>query len=106
MKRDRVTPQLPEAGLDYLVGHFLECGPTMPTGMGPAPLSHGEIRAFQLNRGIRLSPWEAQVIRRLSLDWIAESKRAEEPTAKPPYYHVTGARREEVARKIDEALGI
>lgn len=106
MRADGQKPVMPDAGLDYLVDIFLEAGPTMPTGMGPAPLSHSEIWAFQVNSGARLTPWEAQTLRRLSLEWIAESKRAEDPNAAPPYFRLARARREDVDRRIDEALGI
>jgi hypothetical protein len=51
LKQIRRAGHLPEAGLDYMVVMLVEAGPTMTTGMGAAPLTHGEIDAYQRNTG-------------------------------------------------------
>lgn len=69
----------------YLLKRFLEVGPTLHTGMGECRLSHTEIRHWQENEGIRLTPWEARTIRRLSNDYMYASSLAEKPDAAAPW---------------------
>lgn len=105
MERDGMKPILPDPGLDYLVAMFLEAGPTIVSGFGAAPLSHAEIQAYQLNKGVRLTPWEAITLRKLSLTYIEESESAKDPHAKPPYSRLVRLSRQEVDDKLT-ALGI
>lgn len=105
IKKAGGTVALPDAGLEYLVTMLVEAGPTMMSGMGPAPLTHGELRAYQENQAIRLSPWEALTLRRLSLEWLVEGEAAKDPDRQPPYTRISVAAREMVKRKLDEALG-
>lgn len=78
-------PDMPPLELDYLRDYFFEIGPVQSGGMGPAPLSNTEIRAWQSNTGIILSPWEARFIRRLSIDYLSQSHDAEESTCPAPW---------------------
>jgi hypothetical protein len=101
-----LTPDLPELGPErYLVDYLLEIGPTMPTGMGAVPLSHGEIAAWQGNVGVRLQPWEARELRRLSIEYVGTRAEAADPMCPPPYI-ATGSpdRRRAVSRAIGDAL--
>ena len=101
---ERVHVQLPEVSLPHLIEYLMEVGPTMPSGLGAAPLTHTEIRAWQADMGIELTPWEAQTLRRLSRVYIGQYQRSEAPDCPAPYGY-TGPGREAVARKIDEAFG-
>lgn len=96
-------PNWPEIQMRYLVDLLFEAGPVMSGGMGPAMLSELELQAFQNNRGIVLQPWEVTMLRRLSKEWLEESDRAEAHDARAPFGALPS--REEVARKLDEALG-
>lgn len=97
------TPDLPEVSCPYLAEVFFEIGPTLQGGMGPAPLTHQEIRAWQENTRVQLTAWEARGLRRLSHAWIAETVRAEDPTAAAPFIaDVSGIDRDRVAREIDK----
>lgn len=100
-----LEPGLPEVAecFRHLIDYLFEVGPDMQTGMGATPLTHGELRAWQDNTGLGLEPWEANMLRRLSAEWIAERHRAEDPSAPAPY-QVALPSREDVARKIDEFL--
>ncbi len=60
----------------YMVAYFYEVGPSTPTGMGEAPIAHSEIAAWMSNTGIRLTPWEARTLRRMSIDYVNESQQA------------------------------
>lgn len=97
-------PEVPSVdGGEYLIGYLFEVGPTMAGGMGEAPLSHGELRAWQDNTGIELHAWEARMLRALSLDYLAQAQKSEKRDCKPPYGPVW--RRAMVAKKIDEVFG-
>lgn len=76
------VPQI-EAG-SYLLAAFVELGCATPTGFGLAPLAFAEIRAFGELTGDIVEGWEAILVRRMSLAYIAEMKRGEGPLAKPP----------------------
>jgi hypothetical protein len=56
----------------YLIDYLFEIGPAMDGGMGIVPLSYGEIAAWSLLTGIRLRPWEARTLRRLSREYVDE----------------------------------
>ena len=75
-------PVMPEPGsAAYLLVHFREVGPTM----GDAAISSGELRDYQENMGVQLSPWECKTLRRLSIDYLNESHRAMKIDAEPPF---------------------
>lgn len=98
-----IEPGLPEVALQYLIDFFLDAGPEMHGGMAPAPLTHGELWAWQQNTGNDLEPWETTMLRRLSAEWITMKDRAESRDCPAPY-RVSLPSRAEVARKIDELL--
>lgn len=79
-------PPLPPMGMaGHLVGYLFEVGPVGYGAMGPVPLSHSELAAWQGNTGIELSAWEAKALRRLSMDYLSASNAAQEPDC-PPFY--------------------
>lgn len=57
----------------------------MASGMGAGPLTHQEILAWQVLTGIALQPWESRLLRRLSIEYVAESHRAEKLGCEPPW---------------------
>lgn len=90
---------------DHVLGYLYEIGPVAHGGMGPAPIGHAEIEAWQGNTGIELTAWEARTLRRLSLDYIAASRQAEEPGCQPPWDdRPPQERREKISRAIDVAF--
>lgn len=97
----------PLSGHDYLIGYLFDAGPAMSGGMGNAQLSHGEIRAWQDNTGIELTPWEARTLRTLSGEYLASAQDAEDAQCKPPYSESVDAKNLhniEVQSKLDMFL--
>lgn len=108
IRDDDRTPELPEiSAAGYLVQYLFDIGPTLAGGMGDAPLTHSEVRAFMENTGISLQPWEAQALRTLSRAYVAESSRATDPACPPPFGEtaISSERRAAVAKKIDAFFG-
>lgn len=70
---------------EYLIGYLYEMGPTVAAGMGAGPVSFAELVAWQAARGFELEPWEARLLRRLSVDYLAESHRATQRDCQPPW---------------------
>lgn len=96
---------MPPIGAAYLVEHLFEVGPVLSGGMGPAPLTHVELVAWQWDVGIRLEPWEARFLHRLSCEYIAESQKAEARDAPPPWQQeATDERRKKVVKHIRNVL--
>ncbi len=86
MEAQGQQPPLPPMGAaGHLVGYLFEVGPACYGAMGPVPLSHLELAAWQSNSGIELAAWEAQALRRLSGDYVAASQAAQAPDC-PPYW--------------------
>jgi hypothetical protein len=75
-------PDMPPTELaGYLIGHLWAAGPAT----GEAVISSGELRDYQHNMGVALSPWECQTLRRLSGEYLGESFRATKPDCECPW---------------------
>lgn len=97
---------LPDPALGYLADILFDAGPTMPTGLGEAPLSHGELRAYQENMGIRLNPFEIRAIRAASASFLVERSLAEDPARPAPWdgHTVSDAEKAAVARSLRDSI--
>jgi hypothetical protein len=97
LKRDGITPQMPSNPAPHIIARLIEIGITEAKGMGPAPLSWGEIAAWQFDTGVPLAPWESRLLRQLSVAYIAEGRRAEAENCPPPWRAQITQRELEVA---------
>lgn len=97
-------PPVDAAG--YLIGHLFEIGPTLAAGMGAAPITHVEMRAWQDVTGIALQPWEIRILRRLSADYLDESHQAEKADYPPPWdpEEWSQEHREAVSKQVQMAM--
>ena len=59
------------AGFEGLLGTFHRLSRQRSRAMGPEPISHADIDAFQRLEGIPLRPWQVQVIEQLDALWRA-----------------------------------
>jgi hypothetical protein len=99
-------PPLPEPGLArHLVDYLLQVGPTGYGAMGPVPLSHSEIAAWQANTGAELTAWEATTLRTLSIDWITSSQAAQAEDCPAPWVDVHQVERARVADAVRNIFG-
>lgn len=96
---DGIAPKMPPNPAPHIVARLIEIGITETTGMGPAPLSWREIDAWCRRTRVDLAPWEARVIRQLSLAYIAEGRRAESDSCPAPWRTAITQRE----RDVDEA---
>ncbi len=85
LKAKKIDPQMPPNPAPHIVNRLVEMGLTEAAGMGAVPLSWREISAWQENTCIRLEPWEARLIRKLSGAYLAEGRRAESEHCPPPW---------------------
>jgi hypothetical protein len=106
MKRAKIEPAMPPNPLPHLVEWFIEMGMSEANGMGMSPISWREIDAWCHRTGIDLSPWEAQILRRLSVEYLAESRRAEDENCPSPCRtEVTQSERETEQARLEMVLG-
>jgi len=106
MKKDGITPTMPPNPAPHLIARLTEIGITESGGMGPAPLSWREIEAWQRLTNVHIAPWEARLMRRLSLDYLTESRKAEsENCPSPCRTEVTQREREVEEAKLRLVLG-
>lgn len=108
LEAEEIEPEMPpiEWG-EYLLSYLWAVGPSMAGGMGPAPLTCSELQSWQGQMGIQLQPWESQLLRRLSKDYVAESGRATERNCPPPFGDSSNAeqlRQAELNRQLDAFL--
>lgn len=96
LKRDKIVPQMPPNPAPHIFDWLIEVGLTEAAGMGAAPISSGELAAWQANTCVQLAPWEARLIRQLSKAYLAESRIAESETCPPPWRAEVTAREREV----------
>ncbi|MEK9213131.1 phage tail assembly chaperone [Sphingomonas sp. 2378] len=76
---------MPPNPMPHLIERFMEMGMVEAAGMGTVALSWPTIAAWSQMTGVRLSPWEARLIRRLSVEYLAEGRRAEVETCPAPW---------------------
>lgn len=86
MKKDKIPITMPPNPAPSIVQKLIEIGLTEAAGMGAAPISWLSIDAWQRITGVTLPPWEARLIRQLSVDYLAESRRAESENCPPPWH--------------------
>lgn len=84
---------------------LIEMGLTEAAGMGAVPLSWKEINAWCAGVCLDLAPWERRLLRRLSADYLKESRDAESETCPAPWRGITEATIAAEVRALDEILG-
>jgi hypothetical protein len=104
MKAKKIPIQMPPSPAYHLVEHFIEMGMSEAAGMGMVPLSWREINAWCDRTRVDLAPWEARLIRKLSTEYLAESRRAESENAPPPWQAVVTKRERETEQALLEQL--
>lgn len=79
---------------------------TGSNGMSATPLPWAEIAAWQANTGVRLSPWEARLMRALSIAYVHQSRISEDETCPSPWRgEVTEAEKAAEISILDAVLG-
>lgn len=106
MKKDGLTPQMPPNPMPHIIERLVEMGLTEAAGMGAGPLGWLTIDAWQRVTGVPLSLWEARLIRKLSSEYLAESRRAESENCPAPWRaEVTQREREIEQARLEMVLG-
>jgi hypothetical protein len=83
---DLWEPPMPPLDMaDYLVGYLFEVGPATSSGNGAVPLSYSEIQAWEQLARVRLAPWEARFLRRLSCEYVSACREAEKWDCPAPW---------------------
>lgn len=85
MTRQGIRPAMPPNPAPQFVAWFIEMGIVENGGMGPVPLSWTAIAAWQRVTGVTLQPWEARLIRKLSIEYIDQKSRAESESCPAPW---------------------
>ncbi|WP_340265407.1 hypothetical protein [Sphingobium mellinum] len=104
MRAAGIEPELPPNPASYLTDWLFEIGPTVPTGMGLAPIGWHDMQAWQGIAGVELLPIEGRILRRLSQDFIAMGDDARKPDCPPPWTGAPALNREAVSRKVGNAF--
>ncbi len=86
------NPLMPPNPLPHIIDRLLEIGLSEAAGMGIGPVSWLTIDAWCRRTGVDLLPWETRLLRRLSIEYVAEQRRAESENCPPPWrWEVTEA---------------
>jgi hypothetical protein len=106
MKKDGIPVRMPPNPAPHIIGRFVEIGISEANGMGASPLSWREINEWQRATSVDLSPWEVRLLRRLSTEYLAESRKAESENCPPPWRaEVTQREREVEQARLEMVLG-
>lgn len=76
---------MPPNPAPHITDRLVEIGLTEASGMGSGPLSWPTIDAWCNRTAIDLSPWEARLIRKLSIGYVVMSRTAESENCPPPW---------------------
>tara|TARA_R110002020_G_scaffold62613_3_gene167362 strand:+ start:4831 stop:5217 length:387 start_codon:yes stop_codon:yes gene_type:complete len=99
--RVAVYPPIPDGAQSYLELLF-DIGPTVPAGMGGlAVIPEVELMAWQVNRGVVLTPHECEVVRRLSSAYASSAMESRGAMAPPPF---TPQAPEDMSAKARDAI--
>lgn len=102
---------MPDAGpAAYLLDIFFDVGPVLYSSMGESPIGYEQLVAWEQAHGVRLLPWEVGTLRSLSLAYLGEKVRSEDPSvAAPGSIDETPEdavqRRERISKGLAQALG-
>lgn len=99
MTAGKVSPPMPPNPMPHFILWFTEIGMVEAAGMGSAPLSWREIEAWQRSVRICLTPWQARMMRSLSVAYLAQKAKSELTTDPAPW----SASATPSARAADEA---
>lgn len=106
MKRDGVTVPMPPNPLPHVIDRLIEIGLTEAAGMGAGPVSWQTMDAWANRTSVNIPPWEARLIRRLSVEYVAEQRRAESENCPPPWaWQTTEAEKQAANRELEMVLG-
>jgi hypothetical protein len=84
-KESGIPVSMPPNPAPTVITRLMEIGLSEAAGMGAAPLSWREIDAWCNRTAVDLPPWEARLIRQLSVEYLAEGRRAETESCPPPW---------------------
>jgi hypothetical protein len=106
MAKKGVVPDLPYlSGGHYLIDYLMEAGPISAAGMGPVVLTWPELNAWVERTGVDLQPWESRMVRRLSADYLTQSRKSEKlDCPSPAFKPLTDEAREVLAKQLESAL--
>ncbi|TCP36552.1 hypothetical protein [Sphingomonas sp. BK235] len=85
LKKDKAPIPMPPNPAPHITGWLIAMGIVQPTGMSIAALGWAEIAGWQQSMCIRLTPWEASLLRNLSSAYVAETRRAESELCSAPW---------------------
>jgi hypothetical protein len=108
MRDKDVTPLLPRNSAPYLTDWLFEIGPTSAGSMGEGPLGYRDFAAWQTISGVELMPWEASLLRRLSIEYAVTRNKAEDQAFPAPYGGEADdviVNRPQVAKQVDAMFG-
>lgn len=85
MKKNGIPVIMPPNPAPIVITSAMEIGLFQANGMAISPTGWTEIEAWCRLVDVELAPWQARLIRQLSIDYVAESRRAEDEHCPPPW---------------------
>lgn len=85
MRRDKIIPQMPPLPAPHIIDWLVEIGLSEAAGMSSGPISWQSIDAWCRRTGRDPAPWEARLLRSLSVAYVAEGRQAESENCPAPW---------------------
>jgi hypothetical protein len=105
MEEKGITPIFPPLPAPYLLSYLTDLGFVEAGGMEGAPIGWTTLCHWQVQTGITLQPWEARLIRRLSTEYLNQSRKARSPDCPAPWGQVTEEQRASVSAGLRSMFG-
>lgn len=100
MEEDGITPLFPSNPAPHLIRYLMEIGPVETAGMDAAPIGWATMRHWQDQVCVELTPWEARLLRRLSIDYLDQTRKSRSPDCPAPWGERTEEDRAAISAKI------
>lgn len=100
MQEEGAEPTFPPNSAPYLVEYMMEIGPVEAGGMEASPIGWSTIKDWQQLTGVQLEPWQARLIRRLSISYLDQSRKARAPECPSPWIADLQGQRASVDAKL------
>lgn len=97
---------MPDNPEPIIIERLMEIGPVEADSMGTKPITWGSITEYAVRMGIDIPPWQSKLLRRLSTEYLAQTRAAEERHCPAPWHKpVSQEEREADERMLRLALG-
>lgn len=105
LEKDSYLLQIkPEAYSSYIINLINQIGPYQNGEYGPQPLSWTELRSWSILTKTKITPWEADLIMKLSKSFVSQLSLSKDPSCISPVHEVDEEKLSIKRKQISDAF--